>query len=334
MLNIVNQSTNPFFNLALEEYYLKNTNIQDNLIILWRNCPTVVVGRNQCTETEINHTYIKEHKINVVRRLSGGGAVYHDLGNINFTFIVNTSTAKKHTFSFFAYPIILALKKFNITAEFSGRNDITINGRKISGNAQYFYKNKMLHHGTLLFNTDLNALVCALTPDSNLFTPKTIKSVPSRVTTIKEHLPADITLSQFQETLIRTIFENFTADYNEYFPTKNDLACINSLAETRYKQSKWNYNSLPLYNYFNESKFTAGTLRTYLCIENNTITACKIFGDFFSYEDISEFEHLLIGTLFNKQALNTTLSDININKYFYGLSATEVLSCLTNCRCK
>ena len=185
MLCIYNKNTNPYFNLACEEYILKEFN--EECFMLWRNSPCIVVGKNQNTLSEINKDYVDKNNITIVRRLSGGGAVFHDLGNINFTFISN----QKETFNDFkrfTVPIIDALKQLNVNAEFSGRNDLTIDGKKFSGNAQYCYKNRVLHHGTLLFSANVKDISQSLNVKEKKFEGKAVKSVKSRVTNISSHL--------------------------------------------------------------------------------------------------------------------------------------------------
>jgi lipoate-protein ligase A len=204
MLLIYNDKTNPYFNLAMEEYLLKNFN--EDLFILWRNESSVIVGKNQNTLSEINLEYIKENNIPVVRRQSGGGAVFHDLGNINFTFIANDNNSFSD-FKRFTQPIIDLLKTLDINAEFSGRNDLLIDGKKFSGNAQYNYKNKVMHHGTLLFSSQIGDLSNALKVKPIKFEGKGIKSVKSRVTNISEHLKYDIDILEFKD------FTNFEASF-------------------------------------------------------------------------------------------------------------------------
>ena len=172
MLHIINSSTDPYFNLALEEFFLKHSPVDDDLVILWRNTPTVVIGRNQNTSAEINQPFVTKNNINVVRRLSGGGAVYHDLGNLNFTFITTPRAINGHDFSTFTIPIIKTLASLGVKANFTGRNDLTIDGQKFSGNAQYSHRGRLLHHGTLLFDTNLTILAQVLAgPETKYSTP-------------------------------------------------------------------------------------------------------------------------------------------------------------------
>jgi lipoate-protein ligase A len=206
---VVNNNVEPYFNLALEEYLLKE--FDNNCFMLWRNEPCIVVGRNQNTITEINSEYVKKHRIKVVRRLSGGGAVFHDLGNLNFTFIIKDAQNSFYNFHKFTAPIIEALDTLGVKAELSGRNDLTITntGQKFSGNAQYRYKGKLLHHGTILFNATINDMTASLKVNPGKLDSKGVKSVSSRVTNIQNHLSQPLTIAEF-ENMIRDYIILFT----------------------------------------------------------------------------------------------------------------------------
>ena len=226
MISIRNQSNDPRFNLALEEYVFYHFNPDQEYVILWQNEPSVIVGRNQNTIEEINYKFIKEHNINVVRRMSGGGAVYHDLGNLNYTFIVNSDQDVSSNFKKFTEPVVSALAKLGVQAAFSGRNDITIDGRKFSGNAQHYAKNRLLHHGTILFNSDLSVVQEALNVKIDKLQSKGIKSVRSRVTNVYPYLKEKITVDEFKDTLLKFILND--DEYKErYILTEADLAAVN-----------------------------------------------------------------------------------------------------------
>jgi len=195
MIRIVNDHTDPRINLAVEEYALNYLDPREEYVILWQNEPTVVVGRNQNTVAEVNAPFIKERGIHVVRRLSGGGAVYHDFGNLNFTFIVDAQKEMVSNFEYFTRPVIQALASLGVEAEFSGRNDITIDGKKFSGNAQYWSKNRLLHHGTILFNSQLDVVQEALNVSADKLQSKGVKSVRSRVTNIYPYLKTPLLLT-------------------------------------------------------------------------------------------------------------------------------------------
>ena len=183
-------SFSPYFNLALEEYMLKHFLLEEMLVFLWQNVHTIVIGNNQNT-VEINIPYVDTHNIKVVRRLSGGGAVFQDMGNLNFTFLMPLPKANRLDIGKLAFPIVKALQNLGIPAQLSGRNDILVEGKKISGNAQRLYENKLLHHGTLLYDTDLDVLARVLQGGYDKIEPKGIKSVRSRVTNIKKYWSKD-----------------------------------------------------------------------------------------------------------------------------------------------
>ena len=291
MLLIYNEKTNPYFNLAMEEYFLKNT--KEDLFLLWRNESAIIVGKNQNTLSEINYEYVKEHDIKVVRRQSGGGAVFHDLGNLCFTFIACNNNHFSD-FKRFTMPIVDALKGLGVNAEFSGRNDLLIDGQKFSGNAQYNYKDRVMHHGTLLFSSEINDVSAALKVKPIKFEGKSVKSVKSRVTNISEHL---------KDTM-----------------TDEDIANIEKLVEEKYSTWEWNYGNSPKFALSNELKYPGGNVEFNLNVEKGIIKDIKFFGDFFGKEDVSFIEEKLTGVKHSEEGIKEALKDVNINDYF--LNAT------------
>ncbi|ACQ52889.1 lipoate--protein ligase [Clostridium botulinum] len=335
---LINRSTNPFFNLALEEYLLRNVDIKEDYLlrnvdikedyfILWQNEPTIVIGKHQNTLKEINMNFVKDNNINVVRRNSGGGAVYHDLGNINFTFI--TKYNEKHLLDFktFTNPVVYSLGKLNVKAELSGRNDILIDGRKISGNSQHIYKDRFLHHGTLLFNSELENLVKALNVDNDKILSKGIESIKSRVTNIKEHVKEDISMEKFKEILIENIFIWNKNSLKEYNLTNDHINDIEKLMEEKYMTWQWNYGHSPEFNYRNSKRFQGGKLEVLLNIVEGHINECKIYGDFLGLMDVSEIEKRIIGIKYGEEYIDEFLREIDIKKYFGTLCFDEIKSC-------
>ncbi|MDI3529823.1 MAG: lipoate---protein ligase [Thermoanaerobacter sp.] len=310
MLYIYNKNTNPYFNLAAEEYILKK--FQEECFMLWRNEPSIIIGKNQNTLAEINLDYVRQHKIPVVRRLSGGGAVFHDLGNLNFTFIVNEDVSSFSDFKRFTQPIIDVLRKLSVNAEFSGRNDITIDGKKISGNAQYYYKNRILHHGTLLFSSSITDLSAALKVRPVKFEDKGVKSVSKRVTNISEHLKEPITIEQFIDLIMNHIREQ-TGGREMYEFTQEDIKKIEKLVKEKYSTWEWNFGTSPDYSFKNEKKFTGGTVEVNLNVEKGIIKDIKIYGDFFGKYDVSEVENLLKGVKHSEEEIRKVLSNIGMN---------------------
>lgn len=322
MLLINNTNTNAYFNLAMEEYFLKNTN--EDIFLLWQNENSIIVGKNQNTLSEINYDYVKENNIKVVRRLSGGGAVFHDLGNINFTFI-SCNDNSFSDFKKFTMPIVEALKELNVHAEFSGRNDLLIDGQKFSGNAQYNYKNKVMHHGTLLFSSEINDLSNALKVKPSKFQGKSVKSVKSRVTNISSHLDKEMTVLEFKDYLMDFINKR---DDNSHFYELNDkdVESINKLVEEKYSTWEWNFGYSPKYSLNNELKYPGGNVEFSLDVHDGLIKDIKFFGDFFGKEDISFIEDKLRNVKHNEYSIKSALEDVDINNYFLNCNIDILIS--------
>lgn len=325
MILVKNDSNNPYFNLAVEEYFLKQTEAE--CFILWQNKPCIVIGKNQNAHSEINIDYVKENEIIVVRRLSGGGAVFHDLGNINFTFITHKGANDEINFSKFTLPIIEALKDLSIHAEFSGRNDILIDGKKFSGNAQYYHKNRVLHHGTLLFSGNLSNLSQALRPKPQKFEDKAVKSVVSRVTNISHHLQKPMTVLEFKDFLESHIQRsNHIAQV--YTLTPEDVTKIEALVQNRYAQWDWNFGQSPEYQLRNEKKCRGGTLEIRLDVEKGLIQKLKIYGDYFAKKDTEEIETALLGVRHQEEAVREALEGFDFNAYFMNIDLDEFVPLL------
>lgn len=322
MICIHNTSTNPYFNLAAEEYFLKE--FTEDFFMLWRNAPAIIIGKNQNAMSEINVDYVTENNIPVVRRLSGGGAVFHDLGNINFTFISNNGNKEFNNFKKFTQPIIEVLQSLSVNAEFSGRNDLTIDGRKFSGNAQYGYKNRMLHHGTLLFSSNMTDLSKALKVKPIKFEGKGVKSVASRVTNIREHLKNPLTTEEFLDLIMKFILENHR-EHRVYELSDEDKVKITRLSEEKYSTWDWNFGHSPKYTFDNTKKFDGGTIEIYLNVTNGIIENAKIYGDFFGLKDVSELEKLLIGKRHSREDIEAVISSINMEDYFLNVKASEFM---------
>ncbi|MGL4913011.1 MAG: lipoate--protein ligase, partial [Romboutsia sp.] len=301
---------------------LKNTN--EDIFLLWRNDSAIIVGKNQNTLSEINYDYVKENKINVVRRQSGGGAVFHDLGNINFTFIACNNNSFSD-FKRFTMPIIDALKGLGINAEFSGRNDLLIDGKKFSGNAQYNYKNKVMHHGTLLFSSQINDLSNALKVKASKFEGKSVKSVKARVTNISDHINNPMDMLEFKDYLMNFVL-NSDKDNYMYEIGEEDINNINNLVQEKYNTWDWNFGLSPKYSLNNDLKYPGGNVEFSLNVEKGLIKNIKFFGDFFGKEDVSFIEETLLNVKHNENIIKEVLSNIEINSYFLGADADILVS--------
>ena len=315
MLYISHNSIDPYFNLAAEEYLLKQ--FDEDIFMLWRDEPCIVVGQNQNTLSEINLDYVKEHSIPVVRRLSGGGAVFHDLGNLNFTFISQDCSKSFTDFKKFTQPILEVLNKLSINAEFSGRNDLTIDGKKFSGNAQYNYKGRVLHHGTLLFASDIVDISSALKVKPSKFEGKSVKSVASHVTNISEHLMKPITIVEFREMIMKHIMDTHK-DGKPYELTNGDIENINNLVRNKYNTWEWNFGNSPKYGFENAVKYPGGNIEFNLNVERGIIKDIKIYGDFFGKCDVSDIENALTGVKHSEEDIVKALSEVDIQNYFAG----------------
>ncbi len=320
MLCIHNKSTNPYFNLATEEYLFKNKS--EDIFMLWRNEPSIIVGKHQNTLSEINYEFVRENNIKVVRRLTGGGAVFHDLGNVNFTFIQTGEDEKLVDFRKYTAPIIDVLKKIGIEAKFEGRNDLTIDGKKFSGNAEHIFKNRILHHGTLLFSATMNNLTQALKVDESKFNDKAVKSVRSRVTNISEHLPNPLSVEEFIDLIYSEIKQMYN-DAIDYELTPGDIAQIEKLVAEKYSTWEWNYGYVSNYNFSNKVRTNAGTIEINMEINNGIIEKIKFYGDYFSVFDTEDLEAKLINVHHREDEIRKALTNVDLNKYFHNLNESE-----------
>ncbi len=243
-MKIIRSLTNDSYtNIATEEYLLKNFN--DDIFFLYINSNSIIVGKHQNTLSEINFNYITQNNIPVVRRLSGGGTVFHDAGNINFCFIANGAKGELVNFKKYTQPIVDYLKTLNINAAIGGRNDILIDGCKISGNASHVYKNRVMHHGTLLFKSELETLTNSLKNDPLKFKDKAVKSVRSKVTNIQSHLQENINVNEFTDKLYQYIVDTYQAEAYEI--NDDDYASIHTLVENKFNTWDWNFGYSPKY---------------------------------------------------------------------------------------
>jgi lipoate---protein ligase len=326
MLFIDNKGINdPRINLAIEEYALKNLDINETYLLFYINEPSIIIGKNQNTIEEINTEYVEKNGIHVVRRLSGGGAVYHDLGNLNFSFITKDDGESFHNFRKFTEPVVAALKKLGVNAELSGRNDLTVEGRKISGNAQFSTKGRMFSHGTLMLDSEIENVVSALRVKKDKIESKGIKSIRSRVANISEFLEESISMEQFRSLLLEYIFGG-ADQIEEYKLTDEDWEKINQLSQERYQNWDWNYGKSPKFNLQHSHRFPVGSIDVRFEVEKGQIENCKIYGDFFGVGDVSEIENKLTGIRYERAEMEKALEDVDIKHYFGNITKDDFLN--------
>ncbi|HZJ85522.1 MAG TPA: lipoate--protein ligase [Erysipelotrichaceae bacterium] len=324
MRYIINKSTDPYFNLALDEYAMKHIDVKEDFFFLWQNKPSVIVGNNQNTVEEVNQAFIDKNNIKVARRVSGGGAVYHDFGNLNFTFIINVDDPGEVNYKKYVQPIIDALASMGVEANASGRNDILVNGLKISGNAQRMSNGKLMHHGTLLYDVNLEDMVQALNVAEDKYISKGVKSVRSRVTNIKEHLKDSVSIDDFWQAL-QYYLSNEGKD-KEIVLSDKDLALIELEAANRFSTWNWIYGESPQFDLINSKRLDGGKLEIKLNVEKGYIKELRFFGDFLGLKDVSVIEDRLSNVRFSKGDIEEVLDNFDLKIYFGSISKDEILS--------
>lgn len=320
MRYIISDNTDAYFNLASEEYLLKHT--EEDIFYLWRNDNAIIVGTNQNALSEINVEYVKEKDIKVVRRLTGGGAVYHDLGNINYTFIENNKKGF-NDFRGFCEPITKALNEMGVEAEFSGRNDMTIQGKKFSGTAQCKHKERVMHHGTLLFSSKKADISGALKPRDIKFTGKSVKSVASRITNISEHLQEDMDVLTFRDRVMTSVAGGLSQVTTF---TEEEVIAIEKLREEKYATWDWNFGQSPKFSMIKEGRFQGGTLEVTLEVKKGIIEEIRVYGDFFGTKNIGLLEEKLKGLAHQEDVLLKALKEAPLSDYMVHVSEEEFVS--------
>ncbi|TCI33644.1 MULTISPECIES: lipoate--protein ligase [unclassified Exiguobacterium] len=318
----------PKLNLAVEEYILKHLNVEhEDYFLFYINGPSIIIGKNQNTSEEVNLKYIEENGIDVVRRLSGGGAVYHDEGNLNFSFITKDDGNSFNNYKKFTQPIVDALKQLGVEAELTGRNDIQVGERKISGNAQFTTRGRMFSHGTLMFNSNIEEVVNSLNVSEEKMRSKGIKSVRSRVANITEFLEEEMEMERFVEALLHSIYDG--QDPERYVLRDEDWEIVQDISKERYANWDWNFGKSPKFDVESKRRFPIGTIDVRLNVNKGTITEAKIYGDFFGVGDIHDVEQALVGTRFERAAIREQLSHLDVKHYFGNVDLEELVDLIS-----
>ena len=311
-------STNPFYNLAFEEYFFHTKPVGDTYVILWQNRDTVVIGKHQNTYEEIDLSYARKHHINIVRRNSGGGSVFHDLGNLNYSWITDRNGPVD--FTRFSGPVLAALRTLGVEATCTGRNDICIDERKISGTAQYIRQDKILHHGTLLINSDLKKIEHVLRATSKITNSQARPSHRSRVGNLQEWVNHPLDVAEVK----RAILAQFSSAIS-YRISDKEQAAITNLQKTKYKTSAWNYGFMPPCNFTNKKRFAGGTVQVQAFLKAGKIESIRFLGDFFADKNIQELEDKLRGLSLTEN-LGEKLKQYQAGSYIRGVTAEDLFS--------
>lgn len=324
-------------NLATEQYLMNNKKFDEPLVLFYYEGPCIIVGRNQNTLEEINQKYVEEHNITVTRRLSGGGAVYQDLGNLCFSFVVDSDSEEFGDFKSFVQPVVDALHAMGATtAEVSGRNDILVDGKKFSGNAMYSHSGKTFSHGTLMLDVDQDVIAHALNVPEDKMKSKGIKSVRSRVTNLKPYLAPEyqnLTVPEFRDTLLKELFQvkdlKAIAD-KEVTINDDEKVAIDKIYNDYYNNWDWVYGNSPEFTVKKRQHFTAGTIDARLLVEGGKIKNLKFYGDFFGPADATELADKLTGVRYDREHVGAILDSVDTQQYFNGISTAEVLDLLVD----
>lgn len=275
MLGISLDTQDPFFNLALEEVLLKNSN--EEYFIIGINDPCVVIGKHQVAHREVNTRFITEQRIPVIRRISGGGTVFHDTGNLNFTFIRQSEEGRQIDFIKHTRPVIDYLISLGVDAKFEGKNNIAVDGLKISGNAEHIHRNRVLHHGTLLFNASIERLGSTIRSDKSSYTTRAVDSNPAPVANLKDQVKGFANIYLFKRSLMNYV-SGVIPDFKEYFVSSPEGELASALAEKRYKTWEWNYAYGPAYIFTHDFLFEDEPHTCTISVNEGRVSDCVILG--------------------------------------------------------
>jgi len=327
MLFVDNQNiTDARVNLALEEHVLRERLAGEDCVLFYVNAPAIIIGRNQNTIEEIDPDVVAARGITVVRRISGGGAVYHDLGNLNFSFMTPAVRGRFSRYDEFTRPVVAALRALGVPAELGGRNDILADGRKISGNAQFATPDRMFSHGTLLFDANLDDVTAALRPKPGKVESKGVKSIRSRVANIREFALEAITVEELRERILESIFgTRDRARIPTLALTAADWDAVHSLVERKYGAWAWNYGENPPSNVQHAVRFPIGEIDVRIDVQAGAIEALRFFGDFMGQRDVGELEARLRGVRYDSPSVAAALAGVDVAQYFGKISADDVV---------
>jgi len=321
MIYIRNDITDPYFNIAAEEYFLRNSS--DEYFLVYINDPSVIIGKHQNAYAETKYPFVRKNNIKVVRRISGGGAVWHDYGNMNFAFIKNGKEGELVNFRKYMQPVLDFLLKLGLDAAFKGKNTLEVKGYKVSGNAEHVYKNRIIHHGTLLFDTNISMLNEALKVDPQKYIDRSVKSVRASVANINEMLGSKMTFNEFSDAFVNHIISGDTdskiSNINNY-----DFRQIQLLTENKYSTWDWNFGYSPRYQLNNKASIAGSDFIILLEVEKSIIKKIRISGDLLSPSMMEKVEQELIGVKHDEKTIEVILAKFLPNSISEAISIAEL----------
>ncbi|MEM8857109.1 MAG: lipoate--protein ligase [Chloroflexota bacterium] len=313
--------TNPEINLSIEEFLLRNIIDEPEILLFYINEPSVIIGRNQNSIEEIDPDYIDEKGVNVVRRLSGGGAVYHDLGNLNFSYI-SSAAENLHNYAHFIEPVVQTLNELGVPAELRGKSDVFVEGKKISGNAQYASRGRMVSHGTILFDTNIQHMMQSLNPRQVTIESSAVQSVRNFVTNVKEYVADDFTIEDLKDALLKGIFGTVTPA--EYLINSTNWKEIEAIRSQRFGTWNWNYGRTPNFNIQKTGEFPAGKIDVRINVKSGIINEIRFFGTYTFSTEIESLENSLVGKRYDAKSLDQVINKIDLESYFGDIPAAEI----------
>ena len=313
--------TNPELNLSIEEFLLRSVTDEPEILLFYINEPAVIIGRNQNSIEEIDPDYIETNGVHVVRRLSGGGAVYHDFGNLNFSYI-SSAAENLHNYAHFIEPVVKALNDLGVPAELRGKSDVFVEGKKISGNAQYASRGRMVSHGTILFDTNIQHMMQALNPRQVTIESSAVQSVRNFVTNVKDYLDSDFTIDHLKKAILQEIFDTETPA--EFVINSSNWKEIESIRNQRFGTWNWNYGRSPNFNIQKTGEFPAGKIDVRINVKSGIINEIRFFGTYNFLTEIDELEQLLVGKRYDAKSLEQVLNKIDLAPYFGEIPAVEI----------
>lgn len=324
MKYLINESTDPHFNMAFDEFCLEQLPLDEPVFYLWKNSPSVIIGLNQNAYGEVDLKYLESNGIKLARRVTGGGAVYHDLQNLNYT-IVGRSNDLERDYPGYMTLIVNALRSLGVEATLSGRNDIMVEGRKVSGYAKRVWKDRLMVHGTLMYDVDIDTLTKVLAAPGGKMEASGIASVRSRVANLKDYLPQFKSIDELKDAL----FSILAAGDGEVVLDEGQNRSIQAISDAKFSTWEWNYGRSPHTAFSKRRKFKCGTIQADFSVERGVISELCFSGDFIGSLPSKAISDLLTGCLFNEEAIKEALKGAELSKHFDQLTISELTSLLT-----